>query len=125
LGEIEPCLSPDFSVIGSAIHEVADKRSEAIRLYEEDLNQITQPVEVANEKISLIRISDNIAQIMATMSLRGEFNRQKFELPNFRLSALYKYEAGHFYLCHWHSSLPQEDAGVPESFPIRRTKKSA
>lgn len=117
-------LSPDCVAIGSAIQEVADSFENTRKMLAEDFKQIKTPLQIWNDKFKVIRITDQVALILGTFALRGECDGEDFEVSNFRCSALYRCDENNPVLCHWHASLPQEDAGVPESFPIRRLTNS-
>lgn len=121
---ILPLLSPDCVAIGSAIQEVADTFENTKKMLAEDFKQINTPVQICNENFKVNRINEQVALIMGTFAMRGECDGQHFEIPNFRCSALYHCDENGPLLCHWHASLPQEDAGIPESFPIRRLTNS-
>ncbi|MDD3149013.1 MAG: PAS domain S-box protein, partial [Candidatus Riflebacteria bacterium] len=120
LKSLKKLLAKDFSSIGTAVHEISTTLKEADKLFKADLKQVPEPITITRENLKVQILNENTALVFGNFSLSGTAEKQMFEVPHTRITAVVTNKANALKLSHFHFSLPQEDPGDPESFPIRR-----
>jgi len=120
LKQIKKMLAPDCTGIGSAQHEIAHSAAEAVKNFKEDFTQISDPITTRNVALNWQPLSEKTILAWGTMDITGNTDKEKFEIPNVRLSLIVGISRSKGKLHHLHLSIPQEDPGEPESYPIRR-----
>lgn len=120
LKSLKKFLAPKFSSIGSAEHEIAATLKDALQLYKAEIEQVPGPISTNREKLKVQRISDDTALVFGDFCLTGKCNGTDFVVPHARITGVISLINGEMKFSHFHASVPQENPGEPESFPIRR-----
>ncbi len=117
---IKSFLHPEFSGVGSAIHEIARSQKDGRKLFKADCTELPDSLYLDNSSLSISWPDESTAVVICTGKLTGKSGNVNFELPNVRLTLLVNISTdGKPFICHIHMSCPQTDPGEPESYPIR------
>ncbi|HNX74458.1 MAG TPA: response regulator [Candidatus Rifleibacterium sp.] len=123
LESLKPMLAASLTGIGTAIHEISNTRNECLKRFKDDIRQIPDSIKLDHLTCEVQKLSDELGLVMASVALTGVIKAEEqceFCMPHVRITAVISLADEQPQICHLHLSVPQENPGEPESFPIRR-----
>jgi PAS domain S-box-containing protein len=115
-------LSGNFSLIGTAIHEIALNLEESRPMFLGDYSEVPKPLTISDLVINVQMIDDFSAIVISTLGLKGQTDEIEFKIDTTRISALFYLEEKSPKIRHIHFSIPQDVSQGVESYPIKLLK---
>lgn len=121
--KIKPFLSPNLSVVGTGIHEIANTANDSLILFKKDFEEVTTPIKYSNLEINIPVHTDCVSIVSGVLSLTGEAAGITFNIDPIRYSFTVIKENESLKILHIHMSTPNDQQEEDELYPLQKLIK--
>lgn len=121
--KVKSFLSPNFTGIGTGIHEFCSTTEESLHIYSKDLEEVKDPIEINELKIIVNYKSDSFYVVSGIFTISGIIEELPFLISDIRFSFSIIKNNGKFKIIHLHNSAPNNKQEDEEIYPLKKLVK--
>lgn len=121
--DLEPKLGDDLHGIGTGLHEVAQDRQAANRIFQQDLQEAPDPIEYSLLSLTITRPFQGVGYITSELNLKTVIEEQPVSFQHLRMSLAVTKDKDAWLVRQLHVSFPTAAHEAGESYPVKKLKE--